>query len=163
MQEDLRKKLQEAQSFGEVFQVVKKAVQSVLGIRRAGLELILMDLPREVKALHRIGSNVILLNRKTLEAILKTSKTKLEVNSYLFSILLHEYLHSLGIVDEDEVKMLSIKVIRDSLGEDHIAYKITSRDLADIHPETEEEFEYEVDGDVEIIQDFDVDNADYIT
>jgi len=162
MREDLRRRLQEARSFGEVFQVVKAAVQSVLGVRRAGLELILVDLPRGVKALHRIGSNAILLNRRAVESILKSSRSRIEVNSHLFSILLHEYLHSLGVIDEQEVKALSMKIVRDSLGEDHIAFKITSGSLAEVDSVIEE-VEHEGDGEAQVIRDFDLDNAGYIT
>jgi len=154
--------LKEASSFREVFQVVKSSVQEVLGIRRAGLELILMDLPGEIGAMHQIGSNAIIMNRKHLQALLRSSRSKLEVNSYIFYILLHEYIHSLGIPDEEEVKILSLRVIRETLGENHPAYRMASKkgfELADL---LGHEGVGSI-GEAELVKDFDTDNAQYIT
>ncbi|MEM3922168.1 MAG: hypothetical protein QXG25_04735, partial [Nitrososphaerota archaeon] len=75
--EELRIRLERAESFGEIFSVVKKAVEEVLGVRRAGLELLLVDLPGEVGAMHQIGSNAIIMNRRHLQALLKSSRSRL--------------------------------------------------------------------------------------
>ncbi len=162
MRKNLGKRLEEATSFREVFQVVKSSVQDVLGTRRAGLELILMDLPGEVGAMHQIGSNAIIMNRRHLQALLRSSKSRLEVNSYIFYILLHEYLHSLGIPDEEEVKLLSLRVIKETLGEDHPAYRMASKrgfELAELLGHERETGSIE---NAELIKDFDTDNAQYI-
>jgi hypothetical protein len=39
--------------------------------------------------------------------------------SFIFSILLHEYLHSLGYEDEQQVQGLSYKVCLENFGEEH--------------------------------------------
>lgn len=162
MGEDLRIRLERAESFGEIFSVVKGAVKEVLGVRRAGLELLLVDLPGEVGAMHQIGSNAIIMNRRHLQAILRSSRSRLEVNSYIFLILLHEYLHSLGILDEGEVMALSMKVIREALGEDHPAYKMAPRKLAEIAEQLIGGDNAVSLDDAEIIRDFDTENAQYI-
>ena len=162
MKRDFRKRLEEAESFGEIFRVVKSAVQEVLKTRRAGLELILADLPSGVGAMHQPGSNAIIMNRKYLQALLGSSKTRVEINSHIFFILLHEYLHSLGVLDEEEAKALSLRVIREALGEDHPAYKIAVKDLSELRSILEKEQDLGSDENVEIVRDFDTDNTQYI-
>ncbi|MEM1976734.1 MAG: hypothetical protein QXI18_04625 [Nitrososphaerota archaeon] len=162
MGEELRIRLERAESFGEIFSVVKKAVEEVLGVRRAGLELLLVDLPGEVGAMHQIGSNAIIMNRRHLQALLKSSRSRLEINSYIFLILLHEYLHSLGVLDEGEVAALSMKVIKEALGEDHPAYRMAPRKLAEIAEQLIGEDDLISLDDAEIIRDFDTDNSQYI-
>ncbi|MEM4648553.1 MAG: hypothetical protein QXK09_01060 [Nitrososphaerota archaeon] len=162
MGEELRIRLERAESFGEIFSVVKKAVEEVLGVRRAGLELLLVDLPGEVGAMHQIGSNAIIMNRRHLQALLKSSRSRLEINSYIFLILLHEYLHSLGVLDEGEVAALSMKVIKEALGEDHPAYRMAPRKLAEIAEQLIGEDDLITLDDAEIIRDFDTDNSQYI-
>ncbi len=162
VKEDLRARLERAESFGEIFSVVKRAVREVLGVRRAGLELLLVDLPGEVGAMHQVGSNAIIMNRRHIQAIMKSSRNRLEVNSYIFLILLHEYLHSLGVLDEGEVAALSMKVIREALGEDHPAYKMAPRKLAEIAEQLIGEDDLISLDNAEIIKDFDMENTQYI-
>jgi len=49
---------------------------------------------------------------------------------YLYVILLHEYLHIIGIADEREVRRIDLEMIQDKFGENSIAYKI-ALNLAD--------------------------------
>jgi hypothetical protein len=93
---------------------------------------------------------------------MRSSRNRLEVNSYIFLILLHEYLHSLGVLDEGEVAALSMKVIREALGEDHPAYKMAPRKLAEITEQLTGEDDLISLDDVEVIRDFDTENAQYI-
>jgi len=162
VREDLRVRLERAESFGEIFSVVKRAVREVLGVRRAGLELLLVDLPGEIGAMHQVGSNAIIMNRRHLQAIMRSSRNRLEVNSYIFLILLHEYLHSLGVLDEGEVAALSMKVIREALGEGHPAYKMAPRKLAEIAEQLISEGDLISLDEAEVIRDFDTENAQYI-
>ncbi len=162
MRGDFRRRLEEAESFGEIFRVVKSAVQEVLKTRRAGLELILADLPSGIGAVHQPGSNAIVMNRRYLQMLLRSSKTRVEINSHVFFILLHEYLHSLGVLDEDETKILSLRVIRETLGEDHPAYRIAVKDISELRSLLEKEQDLGSDENVEIVKDFDTDNTQYI-
>jgi len=157
--EDFRAMLERAESLGDLFKVVKKAVERVLGVRRAGLELILANLPEEVEAVHEMGSNTIIMNRRYLRALLGSSRSKLEVNSRLFSLLLREYLRSLGVLDEEEVRMLSLRVIREALGEDHPAYRMVVEEASEHKAIVSHDLEL---GDTETVKDFDTDNTQYI-
>lgn len=111
--------LEASRDFGDVFIIVKKVVKRFLGLRRTGLLLYLGDLPLNVGAYHMVGSNGIVLNRRTLTLVSESSKSKMEVNGYIFTLLLHEYLHSLGYVDEEEVKGLVLELTRRAFGDDH--------------------------------------------
>jgi hypothetical protein len=114
-----REELERSRSYRDLFALVKKAVKKVLGRNRAGLMLYLGDLPLHVGALHQVGSNGIVLNRQVLEIVSRTAGSDVEMNSFLFTLLLHEYLHSLGCLDEGEVRRLVHHVSSEIFGEDH--------------------------------------------
>jgi hypothetical protein len=112
--------LDQSKDFRAIFTVVKKSVKAVLGMRRVGLILYLADLPVRVGAYHGVGTNAIVMNRTLLELIENAAGSRREVNAFVYSILLHEYLHSLGFLDEREVRELTYRVTREIFGEDHI-------------------------------------------
>ena len=80
-----------AKGYGEIFALVKKAVENSLGEHRVGLMLFLGNLPLNVGAFHPLGTNDIVLNRRLLMAVKSEQRNKAQI----FSILLHEYLHTL--------------------------------------------------------------------
>ncbi|MCF8884600.1 MAG: hypothetical protein QXK95_01170 [Nitrososphaerota archaeon] len=162
MKEQFRKKLADASTFGEIFNLVKKAVKNTLGLHRAGLELVLMNLPNNIGGLHEVGSNTIIMNKTLLEGVIELAKSKIEVNSYVFVVLLHEYLHSLGYIDDEEVSSLVKKIVAESLGEDHPAYEIASTSIFTIYPELQMLGPGKIGRDMKIIKDFDKDNVNYI-
>ncbi len=79
----------------------------------------LSDLPIHIGAFHPVPSNVIVLNRRLLDGI--NIYDKKLVNAYIFHLLLHEYLHSLGFLGEDDVQLISYNISKEFLGEDHPA------------------------------------------
>jgi len=102
--EDLHSLLNECKDLLDVFVVVKKAVEDILGQRRAGLMLGLSDLPMSVEAFYMVGSNIIVMNENIYYKVLEESPDT--INTWSFRILLHEYLHSLGYKSEIEVQIL---------------------------------------------------------
>ena len=120
VREDLRRELERAGSFKDVFSVVKKAVKLVLGLSRVGLMLYIGDLPLKVFAYHIIGTNGIVVNRKILRAMSRSLSSDIEFNSTIFLILLHEYLHSLGYLEEYRVNDLVYRISRECFGEEHL-------------------------------------------
>lgn len=62
------------------------------------------------------------MNRIPLQRI-KETKPEL-YRPYVFHILLHEYIHSLGYLEEDKVRSLVYQITRDALGEGHLATQI---------------------------------------
>ncbi|MGC8962271.1 MAG: hypothetical protein ACP5K1_07540 [Candidatus Bathyarchaeia archaeon] len=122
--EDLRHGLERAENFQELFDLVRRIVKRVLGRERAGLMLFLADLPLRIGAFHGLGSNSIVVNRRILEALEKSHRERVEVNSYIFVVLLHEYLHSLGFVDESLTRRMVYGIATEIFGHDHPAAKI---------------------------------------
>lgn len=115
---DYSKELIDCKSFEEIFSLVKKVVKETLGKSRAGLMLYLANLPLSIGAFHAFGTNGIVLNKKLLKIALKESKSNKEFNFFVFSLLLHEYLHSLGYLDERQVKDLTYRIVKEKFNGD---------------------------------------------
>jgi hypothetical protein len=155
--------LDRCENFGDVFELVKKTVKETLGRRRAGLMLILDELPMNVGAFHVIGSNAIVANRRLLDGISRSARSKREVNSFVYSILLHEYLHSLGYIDEREVRELVYEVSKEAFGSDHLATSMSIRGPFAFFPEALHSVDPTVGREVEIVRDFDRSSQTYIS
>ncbi|MEM2912086.1 MAG: hypothetical protein QXM52_00015 [Candidatus Bathyarchaeia archaeon] len=122
--EKYRSRLDKAASYGEVWEVVKDTVAASLNQRRAGMMLFLDDLPIQLGAYHPIGTNNIILNRVLVQAIEASTQSKRVVNSLIYNLLLHEYLHALGHLSELKVRQLVYHVAKECFGEDHLATAI---------------------------------------
>ena len=68
-----------------------------------------------------VSSNIIVMNKTPLRRIRETNPNLLK--PYTFHILLHEYIHSLGVLDETATRQLT--------------YEISSRKFGDEHPATQ--------------------------
>lgn len=117
-----------------------------------------------VGAFHPVGSNIIVMNKAPLKiASQRTDKTTF--NAYCFHLLLHEYLHSLGYVDENDVKELTQEVCMLALGKAHPATVMAERGIATYFPKVTyftEEFPLPESFQVEIVKDFDRSSVGYI-
>ena len=122
-----REELETAKGYAEVWQIVKDTVESALGKRGRGMMLFLDDLPLQLGAYHPVGTNNIVLNRTLVEVVEASEKSKLVVNALIYNLLLHEYLHALGELSEDEVKRLVVVVAKKCFGEEHIATTIARK------------------------------------
>ena len=154
--------LESCNGFGDVFEVVKRAVQKSLGMRRAGLTLVLGDIPTHIGAYHVMGSNTIVLNRTLYEAVSSLASGRTELNAYLFAILTHEYLHSLGITEEMMVRQLVQKVGEECLGPEHPAVVMASRGIWNVYPGLQGLRGAESPPDYEVVKDFDTSSMPYI-
>ena len=154
----LNKELDRAKSYGDIFSLVKKAVKNTLQEHRVGLMLYLGNLPMNVGAFHPMGTNDIVLNRRLLKV---ASQTEYKWKVYAFSILLHEYLHSLGYVDEKQVRGLTYKVCMINFGSEH---PVTKAALTGPWKNLrQEDFEILEEGlDLERVQDFERIESGYI-
>jgi hypothetical protein len=122
--EENQKRLDNAQGYSEVWEIVKDNVKAVLDKQRRGMLLFLDDLPLRVGAYHPLGTNNIVLNRTLVNIVEATIKSKKLLNSFVYTLLLHEYLHALGYVREAEVRPLVYKISKTCLGEEHIATRL---------------------------------------
>ncbi len=159
---DFVDKLNECSDFSCIFQLVKGAVETAIDKRRVGLMLGLTDLPNYVGALHQIGSNFIIMNKKLLKEVIKSGNRKL-INAYIFHILLHEYIHSLGYMNEQEVQILTHAISEKVLGSDHPATQIARYGIGSVFSNISrlEHHEPKKIRDIEIVEDFEKDNLNY--
>lgn len=159
---DNKQKLASAGGFDEIFELVKKAVDQVLGIHRAGLTLVLGDIPNQVGAYHEMGSNAIVMNRNLVKIVWRSTKSRQRRNAYTFMILLHEYLHTLGFEDDAQVRELSRKITDAYVGKGHIAGEMAVSSLDKFFPEISQFAMFRDNGTFETIRKFDSSSTPYI-
>jgi hypothetical protein len=156
-------RLERARGLPEIFEVVKEAVRSSIGMSRAGLMLGLADMGGS--PLHMVGglypsaTNIIVMNKAPMAFLAKDQE---RYRAYCFHILLHEYLHSLGFMDEAEVRRRTYQISRSALGEEHMATMMAT-DLSRFLPNVSYGVPKDTDGelDIELVSDFDRSNCSY--
>ncbi|MEO9321605.1 MAG: hypothetical protein ABI361_13140 [Nitrososphaera sp.] len=125
---DLQARLAETLDFDAAFELVKSAVFAKFRMHRAGLSLILQVMPGHVGAYHVLGSNAIVVNSYVLNAIKRAASSLEEYNAYIFMVLAHEYLHSLGITNENTVRQMTFELCSSALGPTHMAARMAKED-----------------------------------
>ena len=125
--ESYRLRIDEAEGFSGVYEIVKETVKVSLGEHRFGMLLFLDDLPLHLGAYHPVGTNNIVLNRSLLNIVEAVTKSKKLVNAFVYSILTHEYLHALGHISEAEVHSLVYDISKQCFGEDHIVTTLAEK------------------------------------
>ncbi len=160
--EDYRSRIGKSQGFSDVWEIVKDTVKDSLGKRRIGMMLFLDDLPLQIGAYHPLGTNNIVLNRALVQIAEATTKSKPLVNAFVYSLLVHEYLHAIGYVQEYKVRSLVYRVSKECFGEDHIVTKLAEQSpwvLLKGIPLNNIEAPKRV---IEIVKDFEKSNQQYI-
>ncbi|HLC67352.1 MAG TPA: hypothetical protein VJI12_00555 [archaeon] len=109
---NIKTDFEKAGNVKEIFEVVKDSVKATLDESRAGIDLGLIDLGNTnqelLSAYYPMGSNIIVLNKTPLRRITQTKPELMK--PYVFVILLHEYLHSLGYTDEETTRRLTVDI-----------------------------------------------------
>ncbi len=157
-----RNKLLNLKNFNEIFELVKVTVNIKFGMHRAGLSLILQTLPTQLGAYHILGSNVIIMNKQILN-IIKSKKSILQYNAYLFMVLCHEYLHSFGITDEAKVRVMTYDLCRTMLGDEHPSSLMAYYQPWEVFPELKIYQTNKFENGYEIIKNFDTTTQSYIS
>lgn len=123
---DFPGRLDSARTLSDIFEVVKEAVWNSRMKSRAGLMLGLADLGNSpqgfVGAFFTVGSNFIVMNRIPLERIKETRPELFK--PFTFHVLMHEYIHSLGYLDEQLVRQMVYDISRALMGESHLATQL---------------------------------------
>jgi len=113
--------LDSAKDLADIFEVVKLAVRKSTGKERPGLMLGLANLgggPQGfVGAFFPIATNIIVMNSLPLKRIKETDPALYK--PYVFHILLHEYLHTLGIIDEAATRRKAYEISVQLFGKNH--------------------------------------------
>ncbi len=131
---ELGRRLEDAASYDTVYRVVRAAVSRVLGVERPGLGLALSNLPPQLGAYWQVSGNLIVLNEGLVEAMRQHARNPLELNGFVFVVLAHEYLHSLGYLDEPSVRAVTAHVARGAFGPDHLVTRMAEGDLWRMYP-----------------------------
>ena len=128
-------KLERTHDIPEIFELVKLAVRKNTGKERSGLMLGLSNLgggPQGfVGAFYPVATNIIVMNTLPLARIKQTDPTLYK--PYVFHILLHEYIHTLGIIDEEATRALALEISQKVFGPTHPATHLAI-DLAHFMP-----------------------------
>jgi len=157
-----RSRLEKAQGYSDVWETVKDTVRDSLGEHRVGMMLFLDDLPLQVGAYHPLGTNNIVLNRTLVQIAEAATQSIKLVNAFVYSLLVHEYLHATGHIPETEVRSLVYKISRECFGEDYIVTRLAEKSpwsLLKGVPLNRIEAPKRV---IEIVKDFERANQDYI-
>lgn len=161
-QAQFRERVAGLKDFNEAFELVKSVVLQKFRMHRAGLSLILQMMPSNLGAYHILGSNAIVMNSYLLATVRKIAGSTEEYNSYLFMVLAHEYLHSLGIVDENTVRQMTFELCNWMLGDDHAATRMAKEDPSTIYPELRLMMQSQFSRDFQVVRNFDKTNQTYI-
>ncbi len=101
------------QEIPNIFDQVKKDVKKIYSRHRAGLNLglVKMGIYRGgfIGGMHFHPGTDILMNKTPLEIILKEQPYEI-IWAYTYHILLHEYIHSLGILDEQQCRIITLRI-----------------------------------------------------
>ncbi len=133
---DYKKSLEDAEDFNDLFEIVKDVVRNFVGRERSGLVLGLAELGGQpgafIGAFHPVGSNLIVLNKNPMEVVKYTRPEYYKY--YIFHLLLHEYLHTIGILDERYNRHVTNLISENAFGTNH-PVAIISRDMTSLFPE----------------------------
>lgn len=165
MRETFAEKLRKAKDLPAVFELVKLAVIKTRKKRRAGLMLGIADLGNHPRgflgAFYPVATNIIVMNRVPMERIKDTNPELYK--PYVFHVLLHEYLHALGDVDEHSVRKKTYEICKEVFGREHLATKM-SEDYSQFFPNlVYPDAAWQPQNlDVELVDEFDKSSASYI-
>lgn len=124
-------RLERAKDIPDVFEAVKASVRKVLGRERAGLMVVTQEIGNVPNGFFGgyfvVGANAIVVNQTPLRRIQETEPAL--YIPWLYGLLLHEYLHSLGILDEAEVRKVTNQVAQAVLGAQHPAARMAANPM----------------------------------
>jgi len=127
--------LNSAKDLPEIFELVKRVVRKTIGKERAGLMLGLANLgggPQGfVGAFYPVATNIIVMNSLPLKRIKETDPALYK--PYVFTILMHEYIHTLGIIDEAAARQKVYEISAKTFGKDHVVTQLAG-DLSKFIP-----------------------------
>jgi hypothetical protein len=128
-------RLEKAKDLADIFEIVKDAVRARLGLSRGGLMLGLAELGGDpnswIGGLYPVGSNIIVMNKGPMSRIMDAQPELYK--AYCFHILLHEYVHSVGYMDEALTRQRSLEISEALFGKEHLATKIAA-DITQFFP-----------------------------
>ena len=159
------RQLDGAKTLADIFELVKNAVMETIHLSRGGLMLGMADLGNHpgmfFGAFYPVGTNIIVMNKVPLNRIKDTQPDLWK--PYAFHVLLHEYLHTLGYLDEGLVGRRSYEITKEIFGEKHLATQIASDTVKFFPNLVYPNIAWQPEQlDVELVEGFDRSSAGYI-
>lgn len=161
------KRLKDSKTLAEIFELVKDAVYHTMGHKRPGLMLGLIEIAAEqrksIGGFYPLGSNFIIINKAPLRKIME--KNKRLYQPYVFHMLLREYMHSFGIMDETLLRQ-NVKNISEALfGKSHVVTALSTKFnkfFPDIIYSAPEDYVKQENTGIEMVDNFDSSSASYL-
>lgn len=125
----------------DIFEKVKQDVETVLRQHRAGLTLGLVEMGVSpggfIGGMFFSGGTMIIMNVTALRLLVMEKHESEEILiNYVYHILLHEYIHSLGVLNERKCRQLTFYVTQEIFkDEKHPASIMASRGISAYFPE----------------------------
>ena len=122
----------------EIFEKVKNDVKRTVGRHRAGISLGLVEMGMFqggfVGGMHFPPGTDIVMNKTPLKVILDEQPYEI-VWAYTYHILLHEYIHSLGVWDEYQCREITRRITEEVFKEaDHPAIILAKKGIGTYFP-----------------------------
>src|SRR3989338_5181746 len=125
---NFEKELEKAKTFADIFEIAKEITRQYLGMEQYGLMVGVTDLGAFDKgfigAFYSLNANMIIINKRPLARILQTNPSL--NNFYLFHVMLHENIHSIGIYDEMQTRLLVSEISSHYFGQNHVVSRIAT-------------------------------------
>lgn len=125
---DFETEIKKAKTIADIFEIVKEMVRKYLDIDRAGLMVGITDLGAHtqgfVGAFYSFDANTIIINKRPLARIVQTNPSLYK--DYLFHVMLHEYIHSIGSYDEAQTKQLVNEISSHYFGKGHVITQLAT-------------------------------------
>lgn len=163
---DHEKELKKARTFADIFEIAKDIVREFLGAEQAGLLVGVTDLGANsqgfIGAFYSLNANMIIINKRPLGRILQTNPAL--YNYYLFHVMLHEYVHSIGSFDETQARQLVYEMSQHYFGANHLVTQLASN-IEKFMPSLtypSHDFQPPQDINIEFVRGIDKKNTNYI-
>lgn len=161
------KRLKNTKTLAEIFELVKDAVYHTVGQKRPGLMLGLTEIAAEQKksigGFYPLGSNFIIINKAPLRKIME--KNKRLYQPYVFHMLLREYMHSFGIMDEVVLRQTVKKISETLFGKLHVVTALSTKFnkfFPDIIYSAPEDYVKQENTGIEMVDNFDSSSTYYL-
>ncbi len=122
----------------EIFEKVKKDVKRIYNRQRAGLNLGLVEMGMFrggfIGGMHFSPGTEIVMNKTPLKKIVENQPDEI-VRAYVYHILLHEYIHSLGILDETVCQQITLNITEKIFPQDHPAVVLAKKGIGAYFPD----------------------------
>nr|MDO8118346.1 hypothetical protein [Candidatus Sigynarchaeota archaeon] len=160
----------------DVFEGVKRDVKKVINRSRAGLNLGFVEMGISsqgfIGGMFFSGGTMILMNVTALDVLVNEINTNANKSpemaiSYVYHVMMHEYIHSLGFLDETTCQQVTRHVTRKLFPPDHPVAIMAERGIGVYFPRFTYAPEHLAfhprDGSVELIKNFDKSNTMYFS